>query len=864
MSRRWEPVPEVPDAEAPERTLPAMANPTQTITADERRVRRGRRAAAVVADQVRRRGGTITIVASIVVVSVLGTTTRFHIALGSFDVRGMFLSMLRVDEPWALFAVVLATLAVGGLAEGAMGTRRLLAAFFGGGFVVCALGRAFAAFEEIVIPAVPLNAPPAAGAPPLAALLCTAMAASCFASALWRRRIRLAGVVFAVTLFLYAASASDMYALVALPIGVGVGLLLGGTRAAGVLRSSFREKRVLLAALTTIVAVGPVVATIWGSGAGLLSVYGWLSYDPLALSNGVVCVIGSANAPCPAPVADYTELQPIAGWIAALPQLVLLVAAWGILRGRRSALYVGLAVNLLTFVAMSTLVVINETDTLEALASARGTFEVVDVWQTVVGMAVGAVVPLLVAALLFRFRSAVQIRTSPRIRAVFFRAVALSASGALLLAFVGTLLTSGAFRPSATVADVVATLPLRLVPPSLLPPELISFVPETAAAQAAWYLPALLFWLGAVVATFHLVSRSRADAAAPDRERARALLTAGSADTLGHMTLWAGNAYWFAADARAAIAYRVRGRIAVTLGGPFGPDRSAPHLGRAFAAFCEEHGWTPVFYSVGESDRQRLEPLGWHSVQVAEEACLDPTTWTPAGKKRQDVRTATNRAEREGVSSEWTRWADLAFLDRGQIRDISEGWVADKTIPEMEFTLGSTDQMDDPAVRLLVARDASGRITAFTSWIPIQREGEIAGYALDVMRRHSDAMPGVMEFLIGQAVDRLREAGMTVMSLSGSPLARQATPEPRERSSLDRGLDMISALLEPAYGFRSLASFKKKFQPQFTPLWMIYPDAVQIPAIAIAIIRCYIPGLTIRSAAELAGSLRRVGEPVPA
>ncbi len=41
---------------------------------------------------------------------------------------------------------------------------------------------------------------------------------------------------------------------------------------------------------------------------------------------------------------------------------------------------------------------------------------------------------------------------------------------------------------------------------------------------------------------------------------------------------------------------------------------------------------------------------------------------------------------------------------------------------------------------------------------------------------------------------------------------------------------------------------------------MIYPDATQIPAIAIALVRCYIPGLTLRSAASLAAQLRRPRE----
>jgi hypothetical protein len=41
---------------------------------------------------------------------------------------------------------------------------------------------------------------------------------------------------------------------------------------------------------------------------------------------------------------------------------------------------------------------------------------------------------------------------------------------------------------------------------------------------------------------------------------------------------------------------------------------------------------------------------------------------------------------------------------------------------------------------------------------------------------------------------------------------------------------------------------------------MVYPDATQLPAIAIALIRCYIPGLTLRQAAQLGGALLRARE----
>lgn len=45
-------------------------------------------------------------------------------------------------------------------------------------------------------------------------------------------------------------------------------------------------------------------------------------------------------------------------------------------------------------------------------------------------------------------------------------------------------------------------------------------------------------------------------------------------------------------------------------------------------------------------------------------------------------------------------------------------------------------------------------------------------------------------------------------------------------------------------------------QPEFTPMWMVYPDPAQLPSIGLALMRCYAPGLTVARAARIAAGLR--------
>jgi phosphatidylglycerol lysyltransferase len=58
---------------------------------------------------------------------------------------------------------------------------------------------------------------------------------------------------------------------------------------------------------------------------------------------------------------------------------------------------------------------------------------------------------------------------------------------------------------------------------------------------------------------------------------------------------------------------------------------------------------------------------------------------------------------------------------------------------------------------------------------------------------------------------------------------------------LQRILDFLGDTLEPAYGFRSLLAFKAKFQPEFHPMHLVFPDETTLGEIGVAIVRAYLP-----------------------
>jgi lysylphosphatidylglycerol synthetase-like protein (DUF2156 family) len=217
------------------------------------------------------------------------------------------------------------------------------------------------------------------------------------------------------------------------------------------------------------------------------------------------------------------------------------------------------------------------------------------------------------------------------------------------------------------------------------------------------------------------------------------------------------------------------------------------------------------------------------------------------GKAWQDVRSAVNNAAKRSITFEFVDLATAPPAITDQLERLSADWAQDKGLPEMGFTLGTLREAADPQVRTAIAVDADRTVHGVTTWLPVYEHGAVRGWTIDVMRRRSGGFRGVMEFLIAQAAVAFREEGYPFLSLSDAPLARRER-EGQELQALQRVLDRLATVMEPYYGFRSLLAFKAKFQPSYQPAYLVYPDALALPAIGLAITRAYLPDLGIREA----------------
>jgi lysylphosphatidylglycerol synthetase-like protein (DUF2156 family) len=365
---------------------------------------------------------------------------------------------------------------------------------------------------------------------------------------------------------------------------------------------------------------------------------------------------------------------------------------------------------------------------------------------------------------------------------------------------------------------------------------------ELVASTVLWCFLFLVLLLGrsAFRGTPRRNRRRAAQTAETDRARAERMLRELGGSRMSWMTTWEDNRWWFPEDGSGYVAYQEYAGIAIALCDPVAadPDHVKALCGQ-FVDAMRIGGLEPAFFSVTALVAEWSIGYHWQSVVVAQESIIELPELEFKGKAWQDVRTALNRATKEGITF---RMGALAEMPRGvivQVRAISEEWVGDKGLPEMGFTLGGVGEALDPAVRVGLALDGDGTVQGVTSWLPVFAPGgEVRGWTLDVIRRLSEGFRPVTEYLIASSCLAFKEEGAAFVSLSGSPLAGEADAEP---TAVDRLLSWLGEQLEPLYGFRSLDSFKAKFQPEHEAVYMVYRDEATLPRVGIALTRAYLP-----------------------
>ena len=303
---------------------------------------------------------------------------------------------------------------------------------------------------------------------------------------------------------------------------------------------------------------------------------------------------------------------------------------------------------------------------------------------------------------------------------------------------------------------------------------------------------------------------------ARDLETARAILAnARMGGPEGWLALLGDKELLFSRSRASFLQFAIRGRRWIAMGGLVGAPQEAAELVSAFVRHARFAGCAPVFYAVGAHVAAMLEPFGFACAKVGETAVVDLADYSLAGTAKQKLRTARNKAARDGCAfMVSTPPHPDGLLDA--CRRVSDFWLAERRGAEKAFSLGRFDAAwlaDQP---IGVVR-RGGDVIAFANlWTTADRSRVL----VDMMRAAPDAPRAVIEFLLVEAFGWAREAGYSVFDLGMAPLAGVGTGAEGDASLLGRIGAFVYANGEGVYGFQGLRRFKDKFQPRWEPVYI--------------------------------------------
>lgn len=284
----------------------------------------------------------------------------------------------------------------------------------------------------------------------------------------------------------------------------------------------------------------------------------------------------------------------------------------------------------------------------------------------------------------------------------------------------------------------------------------------------------------------------------------------------------------------AFVMYGVQGRSWIALGDPIGPRESASETAWSFMDAASRAGARPAFYEVSEAFLPLWIDMGLKLHKLGEEAIVDLAGFDLAGGARKRLRSAHNKALKDGLALEILQPPHTSAL-LSSLQRISDSWLAEKRSREKRFSVGRFTESYLNRLPLAVVRTGAEPV-AFANLL-VTDEREMA--TIDLMRHSADAPSGVMEFLFTELMLQMKAGGYRRFSLGMAPLSglesrRGATLWTRFGAQLYRHGGHF-------YNFEGLRRFKDKFDPDWRPRYLACSTAMP-PLVVLADVSILIAG----------------------
>lgn len=313
-------------------------------------------------------------------------------------------------------------------------------------------------------------------------------------------------------------------------------------------------------------------------------------------------------------------------------------------------------------------------------------------------------------------------------------------------------------------------------------------------------------------------------------ERARQIVAAHGRSSLANFALLPDKLYFFTAGG-SLINYAVKGRIALALGDPIGPEADLPAALAEFDAFCARNDWMAVYYQILPDRLAHYRAAGFELLCIGHEAIVDLNTFTLDGGAMKPLRWAVNHFTRLGYRACYTP-PPQSPERLSRLRQVSDEWLETRHGSEKRFSLGWFDDAYIGGSGVMTVETKEGEIIAFTNLVSEYRRNEAS---IDLMRHRRDTPPGTMDFLFVELFRWARGQGYPTFNLGLSALSGIGTGE--NDPKIEKALHYIYLHVDRFYNFKGLHEFKEKFHPEWSPRYLAYRGLANLPAAALALAR---------------------------
>ncbi|MFC4033554.1 phosphatidylglycerol lysyltransferase domain-containing protein [Streptomyces polygonati] len=340
-------------------------------------------------------------------------------------------------------------------------------------------------------------------------------------------------------------------------------------------------------------------------------------------------------------------------------------------------------------------------------------------------------------------------------------------------------------------------------------------------------------------------ARPVAELSAGDENRLRALLARhGARDSLGHFALRRDKSVVFSASGKAAICYRVVSGVALASGDPIGDVEAWPGAIERFTELARAHAWLPAVVGCSETGGEVwTRETDLDALELGDEAIVDTARFTLEGRAMRNVRQMVKRIERSGYVCRVRRVRELSEAEKQRVRLAADAWRGTDTERGFSMALGRFgEEADGDCVVVTAHKEREegaphpelGDLRAVLHFVPWGADG----MSLELMRRDRAADPGLNELLIVAALQQAPGLGVVRVSLNfamfRSALARG---ERIGAGPVLRGWRGLLVFMSRWFQIESLYKFNAKFQPEWVPRFLIFPNSRDLPRIGFAIMQ---------------------------